>query len=364
MPRNADALVLERPRQIKCRRFELPEVGDEDALLRVEACGLCGTDHEQYSGILPCPFPVIPGHETVGILERVGTKAQERWKVKPGDRVAVEVFQSCAKCRKCAEGDYRKCERHGIADMYGFVSTGKPPSLWGGYSQYQYLSADSLVLPVAKTLKPAVATLFNPLGAGVQWGAKIPGTKKGDVVAVLGPGIRGLACAVAAKLAGAGFVILTGVGPNDEVRLASGLHFGADLAVDIRKENPVSALIQAAGCLADIVVDVTAKAPAALGQAIQLVRPGGTIVIAGTRGSAQTPGFWPDLIVYKEIRIVGALGVDTDSYRRALEILESGAFDFEGLPRETAGFEELPRLLGVMSGEKGTIPPIHGVFVP
>ncbi len=363
MARSADALVLERPRRIRRQAFDLPEIGDDDALLRVEACGLCGTDHEQYCGVVPSPFPVIPGHETVGVLDAVGAKAQARWKVKPGDRVAVEVFQSCRQCRKCLGGDYRKCEKHGLADMYGFITAKKAPSLWGGYSQYQYLSPDSLLLPIGGRIAPTVATLFNPLGAGVQWGVKIPGTKQGDVVAVLGPGIRGLACAAAAKLAGAGFVMVTGVGPKDDERLSLAPRFGADLAVDIKKQDPAAALSRAAGQLADIVVDVTAKAPGALAQAIQLVRPGGTIVIAGTRGSAQTPGFWPDLIVYKEIRIVGALGVDTDSYRRALEILESGTFPFADLPRQTAGFDAMEELLKIMAGE-GAPAPVHGVFIP
>lgn len=364
MARQTDALVLEKPRSLIRKTFELSEIGDDDGLLRVQACGLCGTDHEQYFGVVPSPCPVIPGHETIGIVEEIGPKAQDRWGVKPGDRVAVEVFQSCGHCTKCKSGDYRKCEKHGISDMYGFISASKAPSLWGGYSQHQYLSPDTLLLPIDKEIDAAVATLFNPLGAGVQWAATTPETKEGDIVAILGPGIRGLSCAVAAKMAGAGFVMITGVGPNDDQRLSLATQFGADLAVDIKKTNPVGALNQAVGQLADIVVDVTAKAPAALAQAIQLVRPGGTIVLAGTRGSAETPGFWPDMIVYKEIRIIGALGVDTTSYKRALKILESKEFPFADLPRRTAGFDGLEELLQTMAGAGATAPPVHGVFIP
>lgn len=339
-------------------------IGDRDGILKVEACGLCGTDHEQFLGVLPSRCPLIPGHETVGIIEEIGPEAGDRLQVKPGDRVAVEVFQSCGKCKNCVVGDYRKCREHGIGDMYGFISASKAPSLWGGYAQQQYISSDSPLLPVDKNMDAAVATLFNPLGAGIQWAVKTPELRTGDVVAILGPGIRGLSCAAAAKSAGAGFVMITGVGPNDDERLSLAPRFGVDLAVDVNEENPIAALKQAVGQLADIAIDVTARAPSAFAQSIQMARPGGTVVITGTRGSGGTPGFWPDMIVFKEIRILGVLGVETSAYREALALLSSNTYPFDELPRRTAGFDELEGLIHVMSGQTDTHPPVHGVFVP
>src|SRR5262249_9753234 len=160
-------------------------------------------------------------------------------------------------CDACVAGEYRRCERHGIGDMYGFIPVDRAPGLWGGYAEYQYLAADSMVLPVPPGLDPVVATLFNPLGAGIRWGATVPGTKTGDVVAVLGPGVRGLSAATAAKEAGAGFVMITGLDGRDADRLRIAREFGADLAVDVAVDDPVSALQRAAGRLADVVVDVT-----------------------------------------------------------------------------------------------------------
>jgi alcohol dehydrogenase len=183
----ARALVLERPHHLVIHHLPLPAVGDDDALVRVEACGLCGTDHEQYTGELAGGFAFVPGHETIGIIETIGPRAAQRWGVAAGDRVAVEVFQSCRDCKACVNGEYRRCERHGLADMYGFISVDRAPGLWGGYAEYQYLAPDSMVLPVPAALDPVVATVFNPLGAGIRWGATLPGTGPGDVVAVLGP---------------------------------------------------------------------------------------------------------------------------------------------------------------------------------
>jgi threonine dehydrogenase-like Zn-dependent dehydrogenase len=113
-------LVVERPHHLVIHDIPLPIVGDDDALVRVEACGMCGTDHEQYTGELAGGFA--------------------------GDRVAVECFQSCRDCKACVDGEYRRCERHGLADMYGFISVDRAPGLWGGYADHQYLAPDSMVL--------------------------------------------------------------------------------------------------------------------------------------------------------------------------------------------------------------------------
>src|SRR5690606_37605452 len=128
---------------------------------------------------------------------------------------------------------HRHCRHHGLRDMYGFLDVARPPGLWGGYATHQYLAPDSLVLPVPDGLDPLDATLFNPLGAGLRWGARLAPTRAGDVVAVLGPGIRGLCAAAAAKHAGAAFVMVTGRGPRDDTRLQLAGAFGADLAVDV-----------------------------------------------------------------------------------------------------------------------------------
>ena len=360
----AQALVLEQPRELRARAIDLPTIGDDDGLLRVEACGLCGTDHEQFTGALGTRPPFVPGHESVGVSEAIGAAAAERWGVAVGDRVAVEVFQSCRRCDACTAGLSRRCARHGLRDMYGFVPVTVAPGLWGGYAEHQYLAPDSMLLPVPPDLDPIVATLFNPLGAGIRWAVTVPETAPGAIVAVLGPGVRGLAACVAAKEAGAAFVLVTGAGARDAERLALASAFGADLAVDVARDDPVAALRAATGGLADVVVDVTAKAPAAFGQAIDLARVGGTVVYAGTRGTPEPPGFHPDLIVYKELRIFGALGVDVAAYEAALALLAGGRYPFADLPRRVVGLDGAAELLRSMAGEAEAPPPVHGVITP
>lgn len=293
--------MLELPRRFSARALSLPDVGPDDGVLRVEACGLYGTDHEQYSGQLFPGRAFFPGHEIVGTIEPAGGARWSGWGVSVGQRVAVEVFLSCRECESCRRGEYRRCDRHGLADMIGFVPVDVPPGLFGGYATQLYLPPDALLLEVPANLDPVLATAFNPLGAGIRWGRTVPGTKEGDVVAILGPGMRGLSAVVAATEAGASFVMVTGYGERDRERLETARRFGADLVVDVAADDPITALRDASGAPADVVVDVTAKAPAAFAQAIQLARPGGTIVVSGTRGKAETPRFSPDIVVYKEL---------------------------------------------------------------
>jgi alcohol dehydrogenase len=247
--------------------------------------------------------------------------------------------------------------------MYGFIPADRSPGLWGGYAEYQYLGPDAMVVRVPDGLDPVTATLFNPLGAGIRWGVTLPGTAPGDVVAVLGPGVRGLAALVAVRAAGAGFVLVTGYGPGDAPRLALARELGADLTVDVATADPVAALRGAAGKGADVVLDVTAKAPAALGQAVALARAGGTVVVAGTRGAAEPTGFDPDHVVYKELRVLGALGVDVVAYEAALDLLAAGD-PYTGIPHAVRDLGGAAGLLADLAGEGVAVPPLHGVITP
>lgn len=362
----AEALVLNGPESFERRWLDIPVTADDAGLLRVEACGLCGTDHEQYSGHIRSRFPFVPGHEIVGVIEEIGGEAARRWGVAVGDRVAVEVFKSCRDCDQCRSGLYRRCVRNGPRTMFGFVDVDHEHGLWGGYSTHLVLDRDAMLLPVPEGLDPVLATAFNPIGAGIRWGATLPQTGPDAVVAVLGPGIRGLAAAAAAKEAGAAFVAMTGLGPRDLPRLAVAERFGVDLVIDVSVDDPAKRLRQELGVLADVVVDVTAKAPMAFAQAVSLAAIGGTVVVAGTRGIAETPGFDPDHVVYKELRILGALGVDLPAYEAALALLVSGRYPFDELHRVSVGMNDLEPLLQVLAGlsSSDADPPVHSVFVP
>src|SRR5262245_32427416 len=209
------AAVLTEDRRIELREFPRPAIGPDDGLRRLEACGRCGSDVEQFHGALRglgLTYPMVPGHEPLGVIEEVGDAAARRWGVQPGDRVAVEPFFPCGVCAACLGGRYTSCGGRPLTRrLYAAIPTEVPPALWGGYAQYMYLHPDTGLHRVAAGGPGAGVSWCNPLGAGVKWACDVGGTKLGDTVVVFGAGQRGLACTIAAKAVGAGTVVVSDV---------------------------------------------------------------------------------------------------------------------------------------------------------
>jgi len=183
-------MVHTAPRKLEPRELPLPAIDADTALLRVEACGICGSDYEQYEGVLRSPMPAVPGHEPLGTIAAIGDRAAKRWGVDVGDRVAVETMLSCRFCAACLGGRYHLCERRRI---YSYIPLDVAPGLWGAYAEYLYLDASAILHRIDRSLPASIAVLFNPLGAGFRWAVEVPQAKPGDVVLVLGSGQRGLA---------------------------------------------------------------------------------------------------------------------------------------------------------------------------
>jgi threonine dehydrogenase-like Zn-dependent dehydrogenase len=346
------------------REIPLPEIGPDDGLLQIEACGICGSDYEQYEGALPVRFPVVPGHEPVGRIVDLGDEAARRWRVKVGDRVAVETLIPCGFCRRCVSGEYRLCEGHRRMNAYGYLSVDLPPGLWGGFADYLYLDPHALLHPIDDSIPPEIAVLFNPLGAGFRWAVDMPGLAVGDTIVILGPGQRGLASVMAAREAGAGCIIVTGL-DADESKLALARELGAHHTINVDREDAGRVVSEAtAGRMADIVIDVTAYSTAAVTQAIDLARRGGTVVLAGTKGPKPVPDFFSDRLVFKELTVMGALGVDHANYERAIRLIESRKYPLERLHTHTLPLVGAERAIQILARQVPGEDAIHIALVP
>jgi threonine dehydrogenase-like Zn-dependent dehydrogenase len=345
-------MVQTAARTLEARTFPVPEVGDDDALLRVEACGICGSDCEQFAGVLPIRLPVIPGHEPLGRIERIGRNAARRWGVREGDRVVVEPILSCGKCRACRTGERHLCFGGGAGfRCYSYISTDVAPSLWGAYAERMYLAPETIVHKIDPALPPETAVLYNPLGAGFRWAGEIGGVREGDRVVVLGPGQRGLASVIVAKRSGAAEIVVTGLA-KDRAKLELARRYGATRTVNVEEEDVVDVVFELTrGEGADVVLEVTAYAVEPVAQSLSLARRGGTIVLAGVKGMKEVPGFVSDRAVLKELTIRGAIGVTSSAFRDAIALIESGEVDLSLMHTHSFALEDAERAIRTLAGE-------------
>ena len=349
MATKAKSAVLVDKRRIEIQEFPLPEIREDDGLLRVEITGVCGSDFPVYTGeeFERTPPPVILGHEIVGRVERVGAKAAERWNVTAGDRVAMEEFVPCGNCYYCLTGSYNHCR--GRPMILGHVPTTTVPALWGGYGEYLYLDPRCVLYKLSETVPTEVAHLFLSMANGVRWVQTDGGARIGSTVAILGPGHEGMACIVAAKEAGASCVIVTGLAA-DAGRLATARELGADYTINIEAEDAVQRVREITnGDMADTVVNVTASAPEAVEQAIEIVGRRGTIVQAGVARSPAEISI--DTVLRKEVTLKGTRAHLMADLQKGIQVLESGKYPLEIICTHQFPIEETEQAIKTVGRE-------------
>ncbi|HYC55764.1 MAG TPA: zinc-binding dehydrogenase [Candidatus Binatia bacterium] len=358
------AIVQTGPCQLELRELPVPDIDDDSAILRLEACGICGSDVEQYDGLLPVRFPLIPGHEPLGIIERIGDRAAKRWGVDAGDRVAVETLIPCTHCRDCRGGRYQLCRGRGTMFGYAYVPLSHPPGLWGGYADYMYLDPNSILHKIDKSLPVQTAVMFNPLGAGFRWAVETGEVGPGKTVLILGPGQRGLTSVIACRAAGADKIIVTGL-TRDAAKLELAREFGADATIDVEQEDVRARVRELTGGRgADVVVEVSANACEPVAESLHYVAAGGRIVLAGVKGFKSVPDFVSDLIVVKEISIRGVLGVTSDAYRSAIRLIESGRVPIEKMHTHDFPLEKAKEAILTLAGRTDGPASIHSCLRP
>lgn len=325
------AAVLYKPYDLKVEDLDEPEIGPHEVLIEVKATGVCGTDILTYKGLGPyVSLPVIPGHEFSGEVAKIGAKVSG---IQLGARMVFEGSWGCGDCYLCRTGRSMLCEK---ATHVGRDSN-------GSFAQYVKIPAKQLLeLPQNVSFEDAqsVTTIASAVRA-----VKLSEISIGDNVAILGPGHAGLIISQVAKLAGASRVIVTGTRDN-RLRLASEL--GAEFTVNVRREDVIKAIKDLTEDLGvDVVIEATGS-PLAVKQAIDIVTPGGTIVIFGVAGKA-VDQFEVVKVYAKEIRILGSHG-GLGEYDRALKLLSLNKVRVRPLITHELPLEETERALKIADG--------------
>jgi 2-desacetyl-2-hydroxyethyl bacteriochlorophyllide A dehydrogenase len=286
------AAVFRGPGDVEVTEQQLPALGNEDALLAVEGCGVCGSDVASYrDGAYVRPGQVM-GHEFVGRVVDAGPSAR----VAVGERLVVRPMRSCLRCWYCRRGDIHLCA--GTAELS--LSFGLP----GGYAQHVFLPHPQPGVDVFR-LSPGIALAdaiwTEPLAVALH-AIKVAGPVVGRRVLVVGAGSVGLCLLTAARSCGATTVVLE---PRAG-RRAMARELGADSVIaDIEEiDGPVTTVFDSSGV------------PGAVVAAATVTSPGATLVLVGV-----THG---DLAVPSARRVRGSFGYQEDDFTAAFELISSG----------------------------------------
>lgn len=359
------AAVLVEPRRIEVEEFPVPHVGVDDAVIRVEGTGICGSDWAPYAGTFPFQLPkVILGHEVVGRIEGIGPEAARAWGVEEGDRIVVEEAIPCGRCTLCRKGLYTMCDgMHGTTGRrYGMIPVTDAPHLWGGYGDLMYIHPNSVVHKIDPTLPVELAPLYIPISNGVAW-VQGQGAGIGSTVLVEGPGQHGLGCVVGAVEAGASTIIVSGT-TKDAERLEVARRLGATHTINVDDGDLVEQVRAITnGQMCDLVVDVTSAAPAAAEVALDLAAVAGTVVLAGFKEFKPLTNFLSDKIIMNALTVRGAWGHDQAAVKAAVRIIESRRHPLEAMCTHTFSLDRVDDALETLGGERDD-PGIHITIVP
>ena len=319
--------MLTAAHRIELRDFPLPEIDDDDGLLRIELAGVCGSDIHHWDGhsAVCRNVPALLGHEIVGRIEQVGAAAANAGKSTLATASSSRPASAAALVSGAGAVPIRSAPTS--RGYGGRISAADPPHLWGAYGQFLYLPPRARVHRVSETITPATGVVIGAvLANGIRWVRTLGNAGIGDTVVVFGPGPQGLAATIAAHAAGARQIIVVGLA-RDRTRLDLAEDFGASDTLVASTSTVAEIADLTRGRLADVVIDVTAS-PQAAGQAALVVRPLGTFVMAGSKGGAPVELPWDEL-VRKEVRALGVNSHETQAVRAAVQLAETGRYPLE-----------------------------------
>jgi erythritol/L-threitol dehydrogenase len=320
VPEKMQAVVCHGPEDYRLEEVATPTPGPGEALIRVEAVGICASDLKCYHGAAKfwgdenrpawAETEVIPGHEFVGEVVELDDAAAQRWGIQVGDRVTSEQIVPCWKCRYCLRGEYWMCGPH---DLYGFKR--RTP---GAMAQYMIYPVEALVHKIGKDLPPAHAAFVEPLSCSLH-AVERAGIKFEDVVVVAGCGPIGLGMVAGAAAKSPAHVVALDLAP---AKLELAELCGATVTVNIAEQDPVQVVRDLTGGYgADVYLEGTGH-PAAVPQGLNLLRKLGTYVEYGVFGSDVTVD-WSIISDDKELDVRGA-HLGPHCWPAAIRMLESG----------------------------------------
>jgi 2-desacetyl-2-hydroxyethyl bacteriochlorophyllide A dehydrogenase len=327
------AVVVEAPNRVAYREVDAPAVGPDDVLVASREAGLCRTDIEVMTGQFTDPrwvrFPVIPGHEWSGTVLDVGAGVAS---VRPGDRVVCEGMVTCGRCRPCRRGETQWCER---IEAIGFTRPGGYAELVAVPQRVVHRLPDHVSFDAGVLVEPASVVLHGLEKARPQ---------PGESAAVIGVGTLGALAVALLGLHSPSRITAYGV-REEELELA--LKLGATDVVLTGESEPARAEL-------DLVVE-TAGVPEAVGLATELCRPGGRAVLLGIAGEGRTLTMPSDLLVGKDMALIGSIAYPAATWSRVVGLLADSVLELDTIVTHRFPIGEFEDAIALMDDRRGIV---------
>jgi len=332
------AVLYEARQPLKIEELQMPEISDEDVLIKVAACGVCHTDLKVFEGRNRFTPPTVLGHEVAGMLERVGARCKE---FKEGDRVIVGMRYKCGRCRYCLSARENLCERRPAPPRLK-KADGTAVTRWnvGGFAEYVsvpeytvFRIPDGISTEEASLIGCRVTTAYN----AVKHRARL---EPGDSALVIGCGGIGLNTIQFLRCFGAYPIIAVDV---VEEKLSAAKAFGATHTFNAAAVDPV----QETKKLTEGGVDKAFEAignPKTSDQIIQATRPGGTAIIIGGLGSGPFT-ISSGNFVTNEITIRGVSSRQANDVEEVFQMAKAGRIEIKSLITRTYRYDEINEAL-------------------
>ena len=306
MARTYPMAVITTPKQVEFQERTLPELSDNDVLIRVRAVAICGSDLHIFNGKHPSvPLPSAIGHEVSGVIEGTGKHVSQ---FREGDRVTVEPVIVCGTCEFCLSGRYNLCTQISFQYRQG----------QGAFTPY-FVAEEKWVHHLPENVSFEEGALVEPLAVAIH-GVEKAGIQLGRTTTIFGEGAIGLLILMLVNRLGDGQTFVVGA---QQHRLAKAMELGANEVFDNREGDAVSAILErTSGAGTDLSFEAVGKEETLL-QSLRVLRKGGMAVLLGIFEEPEV-GIMPNLFIQKEISLVGSQGYCRD-FQTALKLIRQGA---------------------------------------
>ena len=322
------SLLLTEYKNLSMADMPQPEPGPNDVLIRVAACGICGSDVHGYDGSSGRRIPpLVMGHEAAGFVAAVGGSAT---KFQVDDRVTFDSTVYCGECAYCRRGEVNLCDHREVIG----VSCGEYRR-HGAFAEFVAVP-ERIVYRLPNKMSFPEAAMVEAVSVAIH-AVNVSGVKKGDTVLVVGAGMIGLLTMQAARAAGVGRVMIADI---DDTRLTLGELLGADEALrGTGGEIAEATLKRTGGIGADVVFDAVGRSKT-VSESIDSVRKGGTVTLIGNIAPEVTIPL--QKVVSRQIRLQGS-AASAGEYPAAIDLIASGRIQVRPLISAVAPLEEGPR---------------------